>query len=81
MLEEALPVATSRMEEAALVAAAEARLVSFPLCPLPHVRSLSAIEKAEQLTAFRGECDLRLRAESPDDGRGSQSDDCKPPHF
>lgn len=81
MLEEALPVATSRMEEATLIAAAEGRLVSFPLCPLPHVRSLSAIEQTEQLTAFRGACDMPLRAESPDDGHGLRNDDFQPPPF
>lgn len=55
MLDEALPCAASATETAALIAAAEARLMSFPLCPLPHVNALSATERNDQLAAFQGE--------------------------
>lgn len=58
MLEEALPCATSAPESAALVTAAENRLVSFPLCPLPLVRTLSATDRNEELTTFRRELSI-----------------------
>jgi glycosyltransferase involved in cell wall biosynthesis len=55
MRDEALPCATNAVETTALIATAEARLVSFPQCPFPHVRALSATERNDQLAAFRGE--------------------------
>jgi hypothetical protein len=55
MLDEALRCAASPDESAALIAAAEERLVSFPLCPLPQVHAWSAAERNDQLLAFRSE--------------------------
>jgi len=53
MLDEARPCAANLDETAALIAAAEARVASFPLCPLPQVRALSADERNDLLLAFR----------------------------